>query len=182
MARDSYSRELADRICALMAAGQSVEAICSAPDMPRASTVRGWVSRNCDGFAARYRAVTLHKWPESQYGEELAAWICDQLATGRSLHSICREEGMPAHSTVLRWAQRDINGFAADYQLAREFGYHAIMDEMIEIADDSSGDWSVGRRGQPVFNHANIARARLRLAERHQRLVQSWPKAPRGGA
>lgn len=176
MARDSYSRELADRICALMAAGRSVASICSAPGMPRASTVRGWVSRDRDGFAARYRAVTLCKWRDSPYSAAMAGYICDELSAGRPLREICRGEGMPAHSTVLRWAQADHNGFAADYRLAREFGYFTMLDEMQAIADDERGDIRLDSRGQPVPNPANVTRARLRLATRRQLLSQSLPK------
>lgn len=54
MARPSkYSDELADRICALLADGQSLRTVCLADDMPEKTTVFRWL-RTKDGFRNQY--------------------------------------------------------------------------------------------------------------------------------
>jgi hypothetical protein len=40
----------------------------------------------------------------SVYSEAIAGEICQRLADGESLKSICRSEGMPKSSTVIAWA------------------------------------------------------------------------------
>ncbi len=49
-----YSKELADRILAMIADGLSVSEICREPDMPARSTVMLWVAQDRDGFSDRY--------------------------------------------------------------------------------------------------------------------------------
>jgi len=50
----AYTPELARAICARMAAGESLRAICRAEDMPAESTVRMWAVLDRDGFYAQY--------------------------------------------------------------------------------------------------------------------------------
>ncbi|MEW6639065.1 MAG: hypothetical protein AB1586_01075 [Pseudomonadota bacterium] len=171
-----YSRALAARICRLLRAGHSLRAICAAPDMPGARTVRDWVAQDRDGFAARYRRVVRRKGPASRYSERIAARICTALAEGRPLRDICRGRGMPRHTTVLRWAQADIHGFAARYEAARALGYQRLFDEILEIADDSRGDWRRGPGESVVHDPAAIIRAELKIARRRHRLAAALPK------
>lgn len=49
-----YTPELALRICALMAEGNSLRSICRADGMPAESTVRLWAVEDRDGFSAQY--------------------------------------------------------------------------------------------------------------------------------
>lgn len=66
---------------------------------------------------------------------ELAQAICERLATGESLRTICASEGMPPESTVRGWAIDDRDGFAAQYARARDLGLDALADELLGIAD-----------------------------------------------
>jgi transposase-like protein len=50
-----YTPELAERILHELADGRSVRDICRADGMPAAATVRLWVIKDRDGFAARFR-------------------------------------------------------------------------------------------------------------------------------
>lgn len=69
------------------------------------------------------------------YSQEIADKICARLAEGESLNAICKDEGLPAESTVRSWALDDIQGFAAKYTRARELAYHKLADEIIDIAN-----------------------------------------------
>jgi len=50
----TYTREVADRICERIAAGESVNKICSEPGMPDGHTFRQWVMDDIDGISPRY--------------------------------------------------------------------------------------------------------------------------------
>ena len=43
----------------------------------------------------------------SHYSPELAVLICARMGEGESLRSICRDDAMPALSTVFRWLAGD---------------------------------------------------------------------------
>ena len=115
----------------------------------------------------------------SDYSAELAAKICSELAEGRSLRDVCSDEGMPAESTVRAWAVEDREGFSAQYARAREIGYHAMADELMDIADDGRNDW-MERRGEEdagwQANGEHIQRSRLRVDARKWMLSKVLPK------
>lgn len=50
----SYTKELSDKILALIADGQSVSEICRMEGMPARSTVMLWVAQDREGFSDRY--------------------------------------------------------------------------------------------------------------------------------
>ena len=50
----AYSLEIAEEICARIAAGESLRAICEDEGMPAHSTVLGWAVDNAHGFFDRY--------------------------------------------------------------------------------------------------------------------------------
>jgi hypothetical protein len=52
--------------------------------------------------------------------DEIAAEICERLASGESLRAICRDDHMPKARTVYLWIARDLHGFFQQYVRARE--------------------------------------------------------------
>lgn len=76
----------------------------------------------------------------TKYSPKVADMICDRIAEGRSLRSICRDKDMPAKTNVFRWLAADAE-FAARYAHARDAQADALVDEMLDIADDGSNDW-----------------------------------------
>lgn len=76
----------------------------------------------------------------STYTPEIAKAICERLAAGETLRSICRGDDMPAEAAVRAWALDDVEGFSAHYARAREIGYATLGDQILEIADDADGD------------------------------------------
>lgn len=112
----------------------------------------------------------------STYTPEIAAAICERLATGDSLRKICRDDGMPAEATVRQWAIENREGFYAQYVRARDLGLDAMADEILDISDDNSRDVAVDEDGNEVINHDVVNRARLRVDTRKWYLSKLAPK------
>ena len=108
------------------------------------------------------------------FSQEIADRICARLAEGESLRSVCRTPGMPVPSTVLDWTLAHPE-FGEQYARARQIGYQLLADELIEIADDSSGD-VVETEDGPRQNSEFTARSRLRLDTRKWMLSKMLPK------
>ena len=83
---------------------------------------------------------------------------------------------MPPESTVRKWALEDRDGFSAQYATAREIGYQSMADELLDIADDSSGDVQSDEDGNKKFNGEFASRSRLRVDTRKWLLSKALPK------
>jgi hypothetical protein len=73
----------------------------------------------------------------SEYTPELATRICAEVAAGRSVRSVCREEDFPGERTVFAWLSLH-DDFQQQYARAKEASADCHADEIIEIADDDS--------------------------------------------
>ena len=116
----------------------------------------------------------------SIYSDELALQICERLADGESLRSVCATEGFPNERTVRRWALDDKHPFSPQYTRARELGYHKMADEMLEIADDGTNDY-VTRENKDgstyeALDSEHVQRSRLRVDTRKWLLGKALPK------
>lgn len=76
----------------------------------------------------------------TDYNETVAAAICERIADGESLRSICADDSMPAKSSVFKWLSEH-QSFSDQYARARETQADAIFDEILDIADDGTNDW-----------------------------------------
>ncbi len=111
----------------------------------------------------------------SLYTEALAAKICRRLAAGKSLRAICEAKGMPSAETVRRWLL-DNEDFCAQYGRAREVQADRFAEEILEIADDASGDWSTDKDGEKTLDHEHVQRSRLRVDTRKWLMARMAPK------
>lgn len=68
------------------------------------------------------------------YTQEMADRICERLAGGRSLRSICRDEDVIGLNSVFKWI-RENEEFAKQYAHAREVQADVLFDEIHDIAD-----------------------------------------------
>jgi hypothetical protein len=176
--------EIAERILCELSCGRTLTEVCGDPGMPACSTVRQWVMDDRDGFAARYRRArrigNARTGRPTLYSADIADWILEQLSEARTLSEICGDPGMPVHSTVRLWARENREGFADRYNRAREFGCEVIADQIIQIADDSRGDWIMRRKpdgtSEVVLDRANIRRSRLRVSARCRLLSKLLPR------
>jgi len=99
---------------------------------------------------------------------EVAALICENIAsTTMSLKKICdNDENLPCVGTVLKWLREDKEGFLTQYTRAKETQADLLADEMMEIADDTSGDELIDEDGKVRENREFINRSRLRVDTR----------------
>lgn len=113
------------------------------------------------------------------FSPDLALKICERLGNGESLRAICREEGMPAHSTVLLWVIENHSGFADQYARARDFGLQILEDDLLEISDDGRNDWMMDKDPDNpgyILNGEHVQRSRLRVDTRKWMLSKLAPK------
>lgn len=115
----------------------------------------------------------------SKYNEEIAEKICEQIALGRSLVAICRDDGgVPNYSTVMRWL-KEHDQFRESYERAREDQADFLADEIIELADTC-------REGQKRTQKADgsieivmgdmVERTRLQIEARKWTAMKLKPK------
>jgi hypothetical protein len=72
---------------------------------------------------------------QPMYNAEISAEICDRLAHGESLLSICRTEGFPTFVAVWYWRQK-YPEFQEAYAAAREMQAEHFVDEIMDLSDD----------------------------------------------
>jgi hypothetical protein len=111
----------------------------------------------------------------SSFTQAVADEICARMAEGESLKSVLRDDGMPKWQTVYRWTESN-EDFRAQYTRARNAQAQRWVDEIVEIADDDSNDWTEGKDGVPVVNGEAIARSRLRVDTRKWIACKVLPK------
>lgn len=127
----------------------------------------------------------------SSFTDEVAQSICDRIAAGESLRTICLDADMPDKTTVLRWLGDDEReGFRTQYARARDLQADFYAESIVEIADeevtmirrskhthgaqpeddDESNDVEV------VFDPTAVARNRLRVDARKWYASKLAPK------
>lgn len=111
----------------------------------------------------------------SSFTQEKADKICERLADGESLRSICEDEGFPSRVTVFRWL-REHDEFRIQYARAREDQAETILEEMLEIADDGKRDYIPDPEGGVQVDHDHIQRSKLRVETRKWMLGKLAPK------
>lgn len=123
----------------------------------------------------------------TQYTKEVGDYICDQLADGKSLLSICKGtfngKPLPVKTTVYRWLlathNEELDEFRTNYALAREIQYQSMSDEIMDIADDGTNDYVIANSEEGEFCRVNpeaIGRSRLRVETRKWVMSKVLPK------
>jgi len=112
------------------------------------------------------------------YSQELATAICVELAMGKSMRTVCSIEGMPAISSVFKWL-REHEEFSEQYARAKEEAVDAMIEDMIDIADDGTNDYMTITKGNNTYNVENrevTNRSRLRVDTRKWIVSKLKPK------
>ncbi len=101
------------------------------------------------------------------FNDELASTICRRLALGESARQICRDDSMPALSTLMKWVtDADKIGFSEQYARARDCQADFYADEIVDIADELAED----------ADSNAIQRARLRVDSRKWKVARMSPR------
>lgn len=113
----------------------------------------------------------------SSFTQEKANTICERIAGGESLRSICQDEGLPSITSVMRWLADENNAaFRAQYARAREAQADYMAEEILSIADDGLNDTYVDDEGRKRTDQDVIARSRLRVEARKWLASKMAPK------
>lgn len=98
------------------------------------------------------------------YTPELAKEVIKRYSNGESITNICKDEHMPAFSTVYLWVE-DYPDFSQAFTRAKKIHAHSLAEQSNQIVDDESRDIIETAKG-PMPNHAAVQRDRLRLGHR----------------
>jgi hypothetical protein len=107
--------------------------------------------------------------PREYNREEVTAYVCEQIASGKSLRAALRnKKNLPTPQGFLRWLS-DANDPAAaafneQYTRARTLGWELLADEVLELAD------------QQTESSVEAQRARLQFDARRWMLSKMLPK------
>lgn len=114
----------------------------------------------------------------SEFTQEIADAICERLADGESLRSICKDDGMPSRMTVFRWlGDPERVAFRDQYARAREEQAEFYAESIIEISDEKEVEAIY--QGEDVkldLSSSAIARNRLRVDARKWYASKLAPK------
>lgn len=118
----------------------------------------------------------------SSYSPEIAAAICQAIATGtKGLRRLCEEnEEFPNVDTLYQWLIRH-KEFSDQYSAARILQADRYVEENIEIADDGANDWVdvTNRNGDIIGRRVDnecVNRSKLRVEERRWAASKLAPK------
>ena len=116
----------------------------------------------------------------SKYTNKLADKICQMIAQGQSVRSICSKKDMISMQTFFRWL-RENDKFREQYAHACEERSCVHAEEIIEIADDATNDYMEQHDESDELtgyklNGENIQRSRLRIDTRKWLMSKLNPK------
>jgi hypothetical protein len=109
---------------------------------------------------------------------ELEDSICAQLIEGESIRAICAKKEIPSTFSVFK-RLGESEDFAKRYARARELQAEAMLEQIFEIADDSSRDTKIITHGESeteVADNEWINRSRLRVDTRKWAMSKLMPK------
>jgi hypothetical protein len=112
-----------------------------------------------------------------EFSEKIAQEICVSLATSSLGIRKLRKNNphWPSVETIFRWLH-DNPLFRQQYTRAKQNQIDSFIDDVIDIADDTSNDWVQNEKGTTVANHDHINRARLRIDVRKWLACKLVPK------
>lgn len=99
----------------------------------------------------------------TDYTKDMADKICEKIANGRSLRSICAEDGVPPMKTIYRWLEAN-EEFRHQYARARDKQADYFAEEIIEIADSAEAE------------SAAVSKAKLQIDARKWAVSKIAPK------
>ncbi|WP_133128538.1 hypothetical protein [Legionella nagasakiensis] len=113
----------------------------------------------------------------SFYTLELTREICDTVASSsKGIKKLCEENPhWPNKDTIFTWL-KNYPEFSDQYAQAKRCQIETLIDEILEIADDTSRDRIKNEQGNVICNNELIARSRLRIDTRKWLASKLVPK------
>lgn len=113
----------------------------------------------------------------TDYNQEITDIICGMISTTtKGLGRLCSENPeLPDEATIHRWRLKH-EIFREQYAHAKQNQAELLAQEIIEIADESSGDIKYDRDGNESLNGEFVARSRLRVDARKWVASKLLPK------
>lgn len=101
------------------------------------------------------------------------------IEEGNSLRATLKREGMPTSTTFYEWIDNDEQK-SLHYARACEKRADAIFEEILDISDDASNDFTLADIGDGIqiekFNSEHVQRSKLRVDARKWMLSKMNPK------
>ncbi len=110
----------------------------------------------------------------SIYTKELADKICEEIALGASIRTVCKMEEMPSVATVFSWIRTD-EEFSKQYARATQERTEAMSEDILDISDDGTNDWMLVN-DREVPDQEAIQRSKLRVETRKWLMSKMKPK------
>jgi hypothetical protein len=107
-----------------------------------------------------------------EYDPAKFVFILDKVSDGTPLAQVCRMEGMPHYTTVMRWVEISDRLLLA-FARARSEGFANIEVDMLEISDHKADDFVEDEKGRMRFNGEAVQRSKLRIETRKD-LLKVW--------
>jgi hypothetical protein len=105
--------------------------------------------------------------PSVYYSRAMFDALCERLASGEALSVICRSDpAMPTTWGVHKMLERNEDGCADRYREAQACRVEKLVDEAMEIADETGDDIVIGPKGGKKINREAIQRSDLRVRTR----------------
>ena len=113
----------------------------------------------------------------TKFTEKLAEQICEEVAsTPLGIVRLCKlHDYFPNHDTIYKWLYK-YPSFSEQYYKAKQQQIAVLVDEVLEIADDTSRDTLLNNDGFEVCNNEYINRSRLRIETRKWLAMKLLPK------
>lgn len=113
----------------------------------------------------------------TKYTPELAKLICERIATHDCgiQRLVDMYDDMPQKSTIRLWKLHNIE-FSSQYADAKRQQCENLAEDIIDIADDNSADFSYDEEGITRFNSDHVQRSRLRVDTRKWMASKLAPK------
>lgn len=132
----AFDAEVAEQVCTKLRGGQPIAYICATQGMPSTDDLRKWIGSSPD-FANAYALAHLEGRPARGYDPEVGEKMCEELAAGGTLRTICEKADAPSVSTVMAWRAKN-KDFSASYQIAQQTRVELWVDESVAIADKAT--------------------------------------------
>ncbi len=114
----------------------------------------------------------------TDYTPELAKEICYAVScSSHGIKKLCKlNKHWPSHDTIYRWLAMK-KEFSDLYARAKRLQIEVIIDEILEIADDTSNDSVInGEDGKLTIDHEHINRSRLKIDTRKWLAAKLCPR------